>query len=147
MAVWRKKPHQSKFRRRELFGKLYQTVFKNLTPAQAVLAVLIFRIAENERKRPVLISPVPDFLSYSAHYIAMLIGQHLLTDNQLTLDQVTHKNLERLTKSLEANKAHYLNHAAASIQQALVQIYGGRDISLQQLSATFRRGDLLEFLQ
>lgn len=147
MAVWRKKPHQSKFRRRELFGKLYQTVFKNLTPAQAVLAVLIFRIAENERKRPVLISPVPDFLSYSAHYMAMLIGQHLLTDNQLTLDQVTHKNLERLTKSLEANKAHYLNHAAASIQQALVQIYGGRDISLQQLSATFRRGDLLEFLQ
>lgn len=146
MAVWRKKPHQSKFRRRELFGKLYETVFNNLTPVQAVLAVLIYRMAENERKRPTLIEPSPIFLPYAAHYMAMLIGQALLDANNLTLEQVSHKNLDNLISSLEDNKAAYLNQAALAIDQALRKIYGERDISLQQLSATFRRGDLLEFL-
>lgn len=92
-------------------------------------------------------SPVPDLLTYAAHYMTMLISQQLLTDTMLSLGQVTHKNLEQLTEQLESNKAGYLNHAAASIQSALRQIYGQRNISLQQLSATFRRGDLLEFLQ
>jgi hypothetical protein len=32
------------------------------------------------------------------------------------------------------------------VQTALTQLYGQREVSLQQLSATFRRGDLLEFL-
>jgi hypothetical protein len=146
MAVWRKKPHQSKFRRRELFGKLYETVFNNLTPAQAVLAVLIYRMAENERKRPALIQPSPIFLPYAAHYMAMLIGQALLDANNLTLAQVSHKNLDNLISTLEDNKAAFLNQAALAIDQALSKIYGQRDISLQQLSATFRRGDLLEFL-
>ncbi|WP_019895092.1 AIPR family protein [Hydrogenovibrio halophilus] len=147
MAVWRKKPHQSKFRRRELFGKLYEAVFKDLNAAQAVLAVLIFRIAENERKRPTVLDPVPDFLPYSAHYMAMIVGQELLLQNKLTIDQVSHKEFEVLIESLEENKAIYLKKAADSIKQALSQIYGEREISLQQLSATFRRGDLLEFLQ
>jgi hypothetical protein len=147
MAVWRKKPHQSKFRRRELFGKLYETVFKNLTPAQAVLAVMIYRIAENERKRPTLIEPSPAFLPYAAHYMAMLMGQMLLNANKLTLAQISHKNLDDLISILEEHKAAFLNQAASDIQQALSKIYGKRDISLQQLSATFRRGDLLEFLQ
>jgi hypothetical protein len=32
------------------------------------------------------------------------------------------------------------------IQQALTDLYGGQEVSLQQLSATFRRGDLIEKL-
>ena len=35
---------------------------------------------------------------------------------------------------------------AAQFASELGEIYGERKISLQQLSATFRRGDLLEFL-
>lgn len=34
----------------------------------------------------------------------------------------------------------------AIIESALSAIYGERAVSLQQLAATFRRGDLLEFL-
>ena len=61
LAIWRRRPHQAKFRRKEHFGKLYEDIFRNLNAAQAVLAVLIFRAAENERKRPTSSTP-PDFM-------------------------------------------------------------------------------------
>ncbi|MEB3149890.1 MAG: hypothetical protein ACKO9I_13025 [Sphaerospermopsis kisseleviana] len=41
----------------------------------------------------------------------------------------------------------YFNDSVRDIQQALQKLYGSQDISLQQLSATFRRGDLIEKLQ
>lgn len=146
MAVWRKSPHQSKFRRRELFGSLYEKVFQGLSPAQAVLAVLIFRMVETERKRPTLLNPAPAFLPYAAHYMAMLVGQLLLEEQQLDIKDITHRNLEQFKQHLEQNKAELIGKAAEQLQAALTEIYGDREISLQQLSATFRRGDLLEFL-
>ena len=60
LAIWRERPHQAKFRRKEHFGKLYEDIFKHLNAAQALLAVLIFRAVENERKRPKMAEP-PDF--------------------------------------------------------------------------------------
>lgn len=146
MAIWRKCPHQSKFRRRELFGVLYDKVFTDLNPAQAILAVLIFRAVETERKRPTLLQPVPEFLPYAAHYMAMLVGQALLTLGKTRLQTISHLNLAELIQLLEQNKVQLLNQAAAQLDLALKEIYGERLISLQQLSATFRRGDLLEFL-
>lgn len=146
MAIWRKCPHQSKFRRRELFGTLYEKVFANLNPAQAILAVLIFRTVENERKRPALLQPVPEFLPYAAHYMAMLIGQLLLDQAQINMQEISHKNLEQLIQLLEQNTPKLINEAAQQLEKALTEIYGERQVSLQQLSATFRRGDLLEFL-
>lgn len=146
MAIWRKCPHQSKFRRRELFGVLYDKVFTDLNPAQAILAVLIFRAVETERKRPTLLQPIPEFLPYAAHYMAMLVGQALLTLGKTRLQTISHLNLAQLIQLLEQNKAQLLNQAAAQLDLALKEIYGERLISLQQLSATFRRGDLLEFL-
>ena len=146
MAIWRKCPHQSKFRRRELFGVLYDKVFTDLNPAQAILAVLIFRAVETERKRPTLLQPVPEFLPYAAHYMAMLVGQALLTLGKTRLQTISHLNLAELIQLLEQNKARLLNQAAAQLDLALKEIYGERQVSLQQLSASFRRGDLLEFL-
>ena len=146
MAIWRKCPHQSKFRRRELFGVLYDKVFTDLNPAQAILAVLIFRAVETERKRPTLLQPVPEFLPYAAHYMAMLVGQALLTLGKTRLQTISHLNLAELIQLLEQNKVQLLNQAAAQLDLALKEIYGERQVSLQQLSATFRRGDLLEFL-
>jgi len=32
------------------------------------------------------------------------------------------------------------------VEAALKSLYGGQDVSMQQLSATFRRGDLIERL-
>lgn len=51
-TIWRKKPYQAKFRRSDLFGKrLYADIFDNLNAAQLVIAVLIFRYCDSQRKK------------------------------------------------------------------------------------------------
>lgn len=145
LAIWRKKPHQAKFRRTEHFGKLYRDIFTGINAAQAVLAVLIFRDVENKRKRPVSDNP-PPFLPYASHYLAMLVGLDLLKKHKYTLDQVSHRSFRALHDDFEKNKTEYYSTAIEQIEAALKNLYGRSDVSLQQLSATFRRGDLLERL-
>jgi len=50
---------------------------------------------------------------------------------------------------IKQNGEAYFNASLADIQPALYELYGKPqpEISLQQLSATFRRGDLIEKLQ
>lgn len=145
LAIWRGKPHQAKFRRKEHFGKLYQEIFQGLNAAQALLSVLIFRTVENERKRPSQQNPA-EFLPYASHYISMLIGKQLLTDQGMSLQQLSHRNFKLLLETFEAKQLEYHQQAIQEIREALSYCYGKRDVSLQQLSATFRRGDLLEIL-
>lgn len=145
LAVWRDKPHQAKFRRREHFGKLYDDIFNGLNAAQAILAVLIFREVENERKRPSEEAP-PPFMPYASHYISMLVGRELLHDQGIALKEVSHRNFAKLLELFQTRESDYHARAVDKITEALKGCYGDRDISLQQLSATFRRGDLLEIL-
>ena len=145
LAIWRKKPQQAKFRRKEHFGKLYDAIFKELNAAQALLATLIFRHIENERKRPSTDNP-PDFLPYASHYISMLVGRKLLTGKNLLISDVSHRNFNDMHDTFENQKSEYYRNSIDDITKALKQCYGDRHISLQQLSATFRRGDLIEML-
>lgn len=145
LAIWRKKPQQAKFRRKEHFGKLYGEIFDELNAAQALLAVMIFRAVENERKRPT-IQDLPSFLPYGSHYIAMLVGKKLLKDQSITLHELTHRNFNDVLAAFNSGAAQYHKAAIQDIESALVRCYGVRRVSLQQLSATFRRGDLLEML-
>lgn len=145
LAIWREKPHQAKFRRKEHFGKLYEDIFKDLNAAQAILSVLIFRDVENERKRPSATTP-PPFLPYASHYISMLVGRNLLNDKEIALKDVSHRNFPELLQRLQSNKAGYHTKAIKQVTESLKTCYGDREVSLQQLSATFRRGDLLEML-
>ena len=145
LAIWREKPHQAKFRRKDHFGKLYADIFDSLNAAQALLAVMIFRAVENERKRPTTAQPSA-FLPYASHYIAMVIGRALLSDQAIALSQVSHRNVHALLRAFEDGQARYHADAIADIERALKACYGDRDVSLQQLSATFRRSDLLEML-
>lgn len=144
LAIWRKRPHQAKFRRKEHFGKLYQDIFSQLNAAQALIAVLIFRAVENERKRPSLGSN--DFIPYASHYLAMLIGQKLLKDQGLVQDTLSHRNVKEMRTLLEDQFPQLYQTALGGLAQAVRICYGERTVSLQQLSATFRRGDLLEIL-
>lgn len=146
LAIWRERPHQAKFRRKEHFGKLYEAVFKNLNAAQAILATLIFRQVENERKRPSQKNP-HSFLPYASHYIAMLVGRRLLSRAEVKLDDLNHRNFDQLKSILEQYSEDFQKSALTDISNALKQCYGDREVSLQQLSATFRRGDLLEMLK
>ena len=145
LAIWRNKPQQSKFRRKEHFGKLYNDIFKDLNASQALMATLIFRFVENERKRPSMKNP-PDFLPYASHYISMLVGRKLLADKNLLLSDVSHLNFKEINNSFEKNNMVFYLKSIKNIEKALEEFYGDRDITLQQLAATFRRGDLIEML-
>ena len=48
--------------------------------------------------------------------------------------------------ALKANGNRFYIESLDDIQNALSDLYGGQDVSLQQLAATFRRGDLIERL-
>ena len=146
LSVWRKKPHQAKFFSREHFGKLYHSIFtEQLNGAQVVLAVQLYRIAENRRKRPNLNDP--EFVRYASCFIAMQMGRRLLSDMNINVQEINHKNFETAQQLIQQNGEAYFNASVQDIQQALQELYGERETSLQQLSATFRRGDLIDKLQ
>lgn len=146
LSVWRRKPHQAKFFSREHFGKLYDTIFTDqLNGAQIVIAVQLYRIAENRRKRPE--STDPDFVRYASCFIAMQMGQKLLADMKVQMKDISHQNFQSAQMLIDQNGESYFNASLQDIKQALQDLYGEQEISLQQLSATFRRGDLISRLQ
>ena len=146
LSVWRRKPHQAKFFSREHFGKLYDSIFTNqLNGSQVVIAVQLYRIAENRRKRP---EPTdPGFVRYASCFIAMQMGRRLLADMNVQMEDISHQNFQLAQQLIEQNSEAYFNASVQEIQQALQDLYGKQEISLQQLSATFRRGDLISRLQ
>jgi hypothetical protein len=77
----------------------------------------------------------------------MLIGKQLLADHTISLQEVSHRNFKQLLETFEAKQMEYHQQAIQDLRDALNYCYGKRDVSLQQLSATFRRGDLLELLE
>jgi curved DNA-binding protein CbpA len=145
LSVWREKPHQAKFFSREHFGKLYNAIFTDqLSGSQVVIAVQLYRIAENRRKRP---NPNdPDVVRYASCFIAMQMGRRLLADLNIQMKDISHQNFKSAQYLIEQNSESYFNASVQDIQQALQDLYGEQEISLQQLSATFRRGDLISRL-
>ncbi|HAN45472.1 MAG TPA: abortive phage resistance protein, partial [Cyanobacteria bacterium UBA8156] len=145
LSVWVRKPHQAKFFSREHFGKLYDSIFTDqLNGAQVIIAVQLYRIAENRRRRP---EPQdPDFVRYASCFIAMQMGRRLLDDLNIQMKDISHQNFQLAQQLVEQNGEAYFNTSVQEIHQALRELYGGQEISLQQLSATFRRGDLISRL-
>ena len=145
LAVWRQKPHQAKFFTREHFGKLYNVVFtEHLNGAQAIIAVQLYRIAENRRKRPHPNDPA--CVRYASCFIAMQMGKRLLKRMNLQMKEINHRNFEDANQLINQNGDNYFDDSVRDVQKALQALYGNQEISLQQLSATFRRGDLIEKL-
>jgi AIPR protein len=145
LSVWRAAPHQAKFFTREHFGKLYSLIFSDaLNGAQTVAAVLLYRIAENRRRRPLPDDPL--FVRYASCFIAMQMGQRLLRDLGVTLAGLDHRNFSAAKGLIDERGESYFSGAVQDVQTALETLYGEQDISMQQLSATFRRGDLFNRL-
>ena len=145
LAVWRQRPHQARFRRRQHFGALYEEIFRSdLNGAQAIIASLILRRVENRRKRPP--PDAPDFLAYGSRFVAMLLGTYLLTDLGIELRQLDHRNFSSAKKLLDANADDYVAKAEEQIGEALSSLFNGRERTLQRLSATFRRVELVDML-
>lgn len=146
LSVWRHRPHQAKFFTREHFGKLYSEIFSpSLNGSQVVLAVQLYRIAENRRKRPEDADPV--FVRYASCFVAMQMGRRLISNLDLAdVNGISHLNFKDANDLIAANGDKYYSDSLCDIRQALSDLYGGQEVSLQQLSATFRRGDLIERL-
>ena len=88
----------------------------------------------------------PDFLPYASHHLSMIIGRTILQDLELTVEEISHRNFSVVRAALSNNNNHYYSFAIESLSDSLRVCYGDRRVSLQQLAATFRRGDLLEML-
>lgn len=145
LAVWRRRPHQARFRTRGHFGALYDTIFeKNLNGAQAIIAALLLRHAENRRKRPP--QDAPDFLAYGSRYIAMLMGRYLLEEMDVPLNQLDHRTFDQARELVEQKSDNYVSRAEQQIGEALSSLFSKRERTLQRLSATFRRADLIDTL-
>lgn len=146
LSVWRQHPQRAKFRQGELFDKSYEDIFtSDLNATQVVLAVMLFRIAENKRKRPP--ATAPEFVRYASNFIAMLMGRYLLADVNLTLDKLDHRTFEDARRCVEERGDAYFDRAVTELRDALGKLYGGSPVSAQRLAATFRRGDLFDYLQ
>ena len=147
LAIWRHRPHQARFMRRQHFGTLYNTIFtEDLNGAQAIIAALLHRHAENRRKRPP--EDAPDFLAYGSRFIAMLTGRYLLQDMEIDLAGLDDQSFHRAETLIQNNISSYLSRAETAISEALDQLLlnTGQEQTLQRLSATFRRADLVEML-
>ena len=146
LAIWRRRPHQARFRSREHFGALYSTIFSaDLNGAQAVIAALLHRHAENHRKRPP--EDAPDFLAYGSRFIAMLMGRYLLNEMGISLEGLDHRNFGG-ARELVHQKSGRLSGSSPEPRSATpsIRCSGDRERTLQRLSATFRRADLVETL-
>ena len=100
LSVWRKRPHQAKFLTREHFGKLYDIIFSNdLNGAQVIISTLIYRQAENKRKRPP--EGAPQFIRYASCFISMQMGKYMLNDLGCDITGLTHQNYETARQLVE----------------------------------------------
>ena len=146
LAVWRHQPHHAR-KRRHHFGALYETIFTpDLNGAQAVIAALVLRRAENRRKRRRRRPNAPDFLPYASRFVAMLMGRYVLEFLGVGLEQLDHRNFAEAQDFIERKSTTCLRRAESAIEQAIAQLFNGQERTLQRLSATFRRADLAETL-
>ena len=146
LAVWRRRPHQARFRGRDHFGALYDTIFtQDLNGAQAVVAVLLLGTAESHRRNAP--DDAPDFLAYGSRFVAMLMGRSLLEELGVALAGLDHRNFTQARQLIERHGDRYLSRAENQIDTALGALFGGRARTLQRLAAAFRRADLVDLLK
>jgi len=146
-SIWHEKPQITKFSRNNLFGKYYDQIFKDINAAQLVIAVLIFRLCDNFRRKEILIEEFPH-LPYSNLFLSMIIGKILLKDNNLVFNKLNHNNFPQIQKYFEDNKELLFKKSNLVLIKALNKYFPEdyKSIELRRLSATFRRGDLLDLI-
>lgn len=147
-SIWKEQPHFAKFKRKELFGSLYDRVYtKDLNAAQVVIAVLIYRFCDNQRRKNNLIDNFPH-IPYSNYFIAMIIGALILSRLNLNIKDLTHKNFESTKVYFDSNKEILFNDANDILIKALNNLFkvDYKEIELSRLTAVFRRGDLYSVL-
>lgn len=68
----------------------------------------------------------------------------MLHDIGKTLAALNHQTFEAAKKRVEDKGEAYFRDAVVDVDAALKALYGQKEVSTLQLSATFRRGDLIQ---
>lgn len=146
-AVWRERPHLAKYRRNEFFDKYYIEIFEHLNAAQMVIAVLIFRYCDNNRKRFSEDGAIRAHRPYSQYFLAYMIGKQLLQNLNIKLDSLTHMNFEEVRKYFEENKALLYEKSEHQLTEILTDYFNNEslgEIDGRTMAAAFRRFDIVE---
>lgn len=146
-AVWCEKPHLAKYRRNEFFGQYYEEIFGDLNAAQMIMAVLIFRYCDKERKRGGAEREVSAHRPYSQHFLAYMMGKLVLQHFGQDRAALTHTNFEDFRTYFEENGAQLYEKTEAAMTAVLRDYFNEEELGLidgRTMAAAFRRFDLLE---
>jgi len=145
-TVWRQKPHLAKYKKHDFFNFYYTDIFANLNASQMIMAVLIFRLCDNYRRKRSDNKEINVQRRYSNYLLASIIGVKLLQCCNIDLSNLTHVNFNDIKSYFDANQGNLYQesemflfaHLKASFQVPL------DEIDRRSLSAVFRRFDFVE---
>ena len=146
-AVWRECPHLAKYRRNEFFDKYYSLIFDNLNAAQMVIAVLIFRYCDNNRKKESKLDGIKEHRLYSQYFMAYMIGKQILKGAGITLQEITHINFYEIKNYFDQNKELMYSRAEQAMVDILKDFFNNESLSEidgRTMAAAFRRFDIIE---
>ena len=146
-AVWRECPHLAKYRRNEFFDKYYSLIFDNLNAAQMVVAVLIFRYCDNNRKKESELDGIKEHRLYSQYFLSYMIGKQILKKSGITLQKITHINFNEIKNYFEQNKELMYSKAEQAMVNILKDYFNNESLSKidgRTMAAAFRRFDIME---
>lgn len=100
-TIWRQKPFLAKYHKSELFDKYYDEIFQGLNASQMIIAVLIFRYCDAERRKTAG-NPEADIVRrYDNYLAAMLFGSVLLQKGNIQLSALDHRSFEQIRGIVE----------------------------------------------
>ena len=150
LSIWRKSPHLARYKKSEMFGGYYKTIFDNLNAAQMIIAVIIFRYCDAVRKRISEDKDINSMRSYDNYFISCMVGTRLLHDLSIDVDKLTHANFEMVKSYFDAEKVSLVTWAEEKLKSVLEEYFHlGEGSSLSEIdgrtmAAAFRRFDIVE---
>ncbi len=142
LTIWRELPIVAKYKKNNLFDNYYEKIFTNINASQTIIAVLIFRFCDNQRRKENLVK-MYQYLPYSNYLMATLMGKLLLKQNNLQLNELNHKNFETIKNYYEENKQSLFEKANQIMIDILKNEYETpyNQIEQTKLAAFFRKNE------
>lgn len=112
-----------------------------------IIAVLIFRFCDNNRKKESNQEGIKEHWLYSQYFIAYMIGKQLLKSFDITLPQITHVNFNEIKNYFEHNKEFMYGKAEWAMVDILKDYFNNNNLSEideRTMAAAFRRFDIVE---
>jgi hypothetical protein len=146
-AIWRKKPHLAKYKKNEFFNTYYKEIFDDLNASQMIIAVLIFRMCDNYRKKFSYDQDIQAQRPYSHYLIAAIIGKNILNHFSIDVRKITHVNFAEIKKYFDTNRDDLYDNAEQQLLKHLKQNFGEESLENldgRSMAAAFRRFDFIE---